>query len=232
MTSALERRERYREPWRAPFERRLEQLLRPGIRILDVGSGRNPTLPADRRPADCRYVGLDLSAAELDRAPAGSYDERWVADITHHVPELDGRFDLVLSFQVLEHVKPLSAAFENFRGYLRPGGVFLGQFSGTFSFFGLANRVIPDRLTAWLVDRFTDRTADSVFPASYDRCWDSAIRRIARPWADVEVEPRYTGATYLRFLPPVQGAYLLYEDWALRSGKRDLATHYIVEARR
>jgi SAM-dependent methyltransferase len=232
MTPAAERRHRYREPWRRPFDCRLDALLTPGVRILDVGAGRNPTIPPARRPDGCHYVGLDLSSAELDVAPAGSYDEIWVADATTHLRNLDGRFDVVLSFQVLEHVKPMSAAFENFRLYLIPGGAFLGQFSGTFSFFGLANRVIPDRLTAWLVDRFTERSAASVFPAHYDRCWASAIRRTTRRWTRVDIVPRYTGASYLRFLPLAQRAYLVYEDWAMRTGHEDLATHYIVEARR
>jgi len=221
---------RYREPWRAPFERRLADLIRPGMAILDIGSGRSPTVPLDRRPEGTHYVGLDLSAAELNAAPRGSYDEHWLADVTRHVPALDGRFDLVLSWQVLEHVKPLGPAFDNVRTYLRPGGVLLCQFSGTFSYFGLANRVIPDRLTAWLVDRFTERSCDSVFPAHYDRCWDGALRHILRPWSAAEIVPRYTGATYLRFLPPAQRLYLAYENWALRTGRRDLATHYIVQA--
>jgi SAM-dependent methyltransferase len=197
--------------------------------ILDVGSGRRPTLPRERRPEGCRYVGLDISADELAAAPAGSYDETWVADVTTRVPELEDRFDVILSWQVLEHVKPLEAAFENFRAYLKPGGTFVGQFSGTFSFFGLANRVIPDRLTAFLVDRFTNRTARSVFPAYYHHCWDSALRRMLGSWTRAEIVPRYTGASYLRFLPPAQWLYLRYEDWAMRSGRRNLATHYIVE---
>jgi SAM-dependent methyltransferase len=223
---------RYREPWRAPFDRRIEELLKPGMSVLDVGAGRSPYVKPERRPPGVRYVGLDISEAELALAAPGSYDEVWVADATRHRAELDGRFDLIISWQVLEHVKPLRAAFDNFHAYLRPGGTFLGQFSGTFSFFGLASRLIPHRLTAWLVERFTERTGDTVFPASYDRCWDGALRRMLRPWSSIEIQPRYTGATYLRFLPPVQWLYLRYEDWAMRTRRADLATHYLVEARR
>lgn len=223
---------RYQEPWRAPFERRLEELLRPSQTILDVGAGRSPTIPPDRRPENTRYVGLDISARELAAAPPGSYDETWVSDVTQRVPELEDRFDLILSWQVLEHVRPLGAAFDNFHAYLRPGGRLVGQFSGTFSYFGLASRLIPHRLTAWLVGRFTERSSDSVFPAHYHRCWDGALRRILAPWARAEIVPRYTGAAYLRPLPPAQGLYLVYEDWAMRSGRRNLATHYFVEAER
>jgi SAM-dependent methyltransferase len=223
---------RYQEPWEAPFQQRLTNLLRPGQTILDVGAGRKPTLSPDRRPKDCTYVGLDISADELAAAPVGSYDETWVADVTERVSGLEGRFDIVVSWQVLEHVRPLEAAFDNFYAYLRPGGHFVGQFSGMYSYFGLANRLIPHRLTAWLVDRFTERSSNSVFPAHYHRCRESALRSILAPWARADIVPRFTGAPYLRSFPPAQWVYLLYEDWAMRSAHPDLATHYIVEAER
>ena len=224
--------DRYQQPWRAPFHRRLEALLRPGLTVLDVGAGRSPTIPPEQRPLGVTYVGLDISEAELAMAGPGAYDETWVADITQHLPELEGRFDLILSWQVLEHVRPLSVAFENLRTYSRPGGVFIGQFSGQWSYFALLNRAIPHRLTAALVDRFTERDAGAVFPAYFDHCRDSRLRPMLTRWSRVEIVPRYTGAGYLRFLPPAQWLYLKYEDWAMRSGRRDLATHYLVEAER
>ena len=221
---------RYQESWRAPFERRLGTRLRPGLTILDVGSGRHPTIPPERRPAGTRYVGLDISGAELAAAEPGSYDETWVSDIIAWLPELEDRFDLVISWQVLEHVKPLDTAFANLHAYLRADGTFIGQFSGAWSYFALANRLIPHRVTVWLVDRFTERDADSVFPAHFHLCRDSRLRRILASWSRSEIVPRYTGAAYLQFLPPAQWLYLKYENWAMRSGRRDLATHYIVEA--
>ena len=125
-------------------------------------------------------------------------------------------------------MKPLDAAFENFRSYLRPGGQVVCQFSGAFSFFGLASRVIPHRLTLWLLRHFTERPTDTIFPAHYHRCWDREIRRMLRPWASFEIVPRYTGAGYLGRIPLLQALYLAYENWAVRTGQRDLATHYLV----
>jgi hypothetical protein len=60
---------RYGERWEAPFERRVGAVLRPNMAILDVGSGRRPTITPSDRPAGCRYVGLDISAAELAARP-------------------------------------------------------------------------------------------------------------------------------------------------------------------
>jgi SAM-dependent methyltransferase len=223
---------RYQARWEGPFEAQVRGLLQPGIAVLDVGAGRRPTIEPESRPSSCHYVGLDISDGELAAAPAGSYDEAWVADATRFVPALEGRFDLIVTFQVLEHVKPLDAALENFRSYLRPGGHFVGQFSGTFSFFGLASRLIPHRVTVWLVRRFTQRPADTIFPAYYHHCWDGAIRRILHGWTRVDVRPRYLGAGYLSSMPLAQRLYLVYEEWARRSGRRNLATHYLVVAER
>lgn len=223
---------RYTEAWRGPFDERLAASLRPGMAILDVGSGRRPTVSPENRPPGTRYVGLDISAAELALAPPGSYDETFVADAVRRVPELEGRFDLIVSWQVLEHVKPLEAAFENFRAYLKPGGHVLTQFSGTFSYFALVSRLIPRRVTAWLVHRFEGRDASAVFPAHYHDCWYSRITEILRPWSSSDVVPRYRGANYLHKLGPIRSLYLIFENWLVRSGRRNLATHYLVRAQR
>src|SRR5687768_1406571 len=98
---------RYAERWRDAFEDRLKEELRPGVRILDVGSGRRPALAIEMRPEGCFYAGLDISEAEMLRAPVSSYDEYYVSDVTKRVEEFKGQFDVVISWQVLEHVKPL-----------------------------------------------------------------------------------------------------------------------------
>ena len=224
--------ERYARPdiQREAFERLTADHLVPGAAVLDVGAGRDPTVPAARRPAGCRYVGIDLSLAELERAPAGSYDDVVVGDITRRVPELEGRFDLVLSWQVLEHVRPLAAALENIRAYLRPGGHMIVKLSGTFSGFGLANRVLPAQTGEWLLERLLRRDRGTVFPAYYDRCWYSAMAPMLRSWSSYEIVPEFFGAYYTRFSRPLTALYTAYEEWARLREHRNLATHYVVHA--
>src|SRR4051794_27696194 len=52
---------RYLEPWSAQFDACIQPLLFPGVRILDAGAGRKPTIPPELRPRDCYYVGVDIS---------------------------------------------------------------------------------------------------------------------------------------------------------------------------
>jgi SAM-dependent methyltransferase len=214
------------------WEDKVGRELHPGMRILDVGSGRRPAIPRDQRPPDCTYVGLDLSMAELLAAPDGSYDEMVASDVATFQLDLADRFDLVLSWQVLEHVKPLSGALENIRRYLTPGGTFLAHLSGKFSAFALLNQLLPHRLSVWALKRFLARDPRTVFPAHYDQCWYGALVRITSPWAEAEVLPRYRGSGYFKFLGGLERAYLVYEDWTIKRGHRNLATHYLISARR
>ncbi|MEA2409167.1 MAG: hypothetical protein QOE69_3286 [Thermoleophilaceae bacterium] len=223
---------RYDDFWDGPFREELARHLRPGVRILDVGSGAVPTIPPEERPADTHYVGLDISQHELDRAPAGSYDHTVVADLTEVVPELCDDFDLVVSFQVLEHVRPLDRAIENMRRYLRPGGGMVSRLSGGRSVSALLNRAVPHRVAVALEVRLRGREPESVFPAEYDRCTHSALTEMLAPWSEANVIPQHTGAYYFKFLRPLQALYLGYEEWALRGDRKDVAVYYVLSARR
>jgi SAM-dependent methyltransferase len=159
---------------------------------LDVGSGRRPTLPPDNRPPDSRYVGLDISADELAGAGSGAYDQIVASDITHQNPELNGCFDLVLSWQVLEHVDSMAAALENMHAYLRPGGRMVAQISGTFAPFALLARVIPHAISRRLMQRLLGARPGEKFPPRYDRCHASALEPLLAGWSQHRIVPRFT----------------------------------------
>jgi SAM-dependent methyltransferase len=226
--------DRYSWYWRAPFEEEIETRLRPAMSILDIGSGRAPSLPVERRPPECHYTGLDISSTELEAAGRQAYDEAVVADISVPQSILVDRFDLAVSWQVLEHVKHLQPAVDNVRTYLRPGGVFVSMLSGSYAAFSIANKVIPDRIGHALVSRTMHRTPDEspVFRAHYDQCHATGLERAFASWSRVEVRPFYRAATYFEFARPLLRAYLAYEDVVARRDLRNLASHYLVVATR
>jgi SAM-dependent methyltransferase len=198
--------------------------------VLDVGSGSHCTFPVDRRPSSCHYVGLDLSREELSKAAIGSYDEIWECDIAHRLPQLVDRFDLAVSWQVLEHVRPLEEALENVHSYLRSGGRFVATLSGKFSAFALINQMIPRRFGIVAMQRLLGREPDTVFPAYYDRCWETALVSALDKWSSVEVVPFFIGATYFSFSRALWRTYLSYEEWIVRRNYSNLATHYLIDA--
>jgi 2-polyprenyl-6-hydroxyphenyl methylase/3-demethylubiquinone-9 3-methyltransferase len=209
----------------------LREDLRPGMAVLDVGAGRKPTMRAEDRPQDVRWVGLDLSMAELQAAPPGSYDEEVEEDVTRFRPELEGRFDLVISFQVLEHVKPLDTAIANMRRYLKPGGVLIVQMSGALCLQAVVNRVIPSSLSKKLLRRLTpNRPVSTIFPAYYHHCWSRPLRRIFSTWSEARIEPLFVGAAYLKRSRIATAAWVSYEEWTVTRGHDALASYYLVRA--
>lgn len=225
---------RYQSDWQAPFYAEVRTRLSDAGQVLDIGSGRVPTVLPQDRPPGLFYVGLDLSAAELAEAGPGAYDETVIGSVAETAPGLEGRFDLAVSWQVLEHVKPLPDALANVHSYLKPGGAFVALFSGSWSAFAVVNRVLPDRIGLPLVARLNRREQMNrpVFPAYYDRCWSSALNRMMGAWSSVSLVPLYQGARYFNFSPVVQRVYLRYEEFAIRRRLDNLATHYLLVAER
>jgi len=184
------------------------------------------------RPSSGRYVGLDLSERQLERAGPGAYDQRVVSNITQRVPELIGSVDVVVSWQVLEHVRPMKLALAHVHEYLRPGGAFIAGFSGRWSAFAVLNRFVPDAAAKFVMGRLLHRDPESVFPAPYDDCTYSALVKHLAGWSSFEITARYRGAAYFAFAPLLQRLYLRFED-AIEDGHHtDLATHYLVFARK
>lgn len=219
------------DTWAMPFRSRLAEAVRPGIRILDLGAGARPMVPPQDRPAGVTYVGFDLAADELLKAPAGSYDDIVVGDVTVLQPQLVDQFDLVLSWLTMEHVKPVPAALHNLSRYQRPGGRFLGYLAGGRSLHAALNRVVPARVAKPTMQRLWGRVPDTVFRAHYDHCWYDALHEVASDaWSASTVVPLFTGGWYLQWSPLLRAPFLAYEEWAYTGDRRNLAAYYLVDA--
>lgn len=224
---------RYDEDFLGPFREAFTPVVRrPGARILDLGSGRCPTIPPQERSEGTFYVGLDMSADELRLASPRSYDEHVVADASRELPELRARFDLVVSLYVLEHIADLRRALQYIRSYLAPGGQLVALFSGRYSAFGLVNRLLPDRISSPFVARHMNRERSSVFPAYYDQCHFDALGSLLAGWSSFDVETSWRGLNYFRFSRTLSTAYIAYEEFAKRRGLAILAPYYLIRATR
>jgi SAM-dependent methyltransferase len=223
---------RYQEEWGGEFWEFAERGLRPGATILDIGAGRRPTILPDRRPEGTHYVGMDISGQELEEAEPGSYDETVVADAQREIPELVGRFDLIVAWQVLEHFEDLPSAAGQFYRYARPGGWFVSTLSGKHAAFSVANRILPDALGSRVVAQLMRRPVETVFPAHYDHCDERGLHAAFSGWDELHVIPLWRGADYFVRLPGIRALYVRYEEWARSGGRGNLATHYTVAARK
>lgn len=226
----ISRADRYANNWVESYKMLFSSRLTDGVAILDVGSGRKPAILPEERPANSRYVGLDISQTELELALPGSYDQMVVADLIEFQPQLENSFDLIVSWQVLEHVSPLQTAVENVRHYLTDGGMFVSMLAGGNAYFSVLNRIVPERAGKLAMERLLHREPDTVFRAHCLNCTYGMLAKGFDSWSEVRFLPGYKGVEYLQFAPPWQHVFLKCEDWVANRDKRDLATHSIVIA--
>jgi 2-polyprenyl-3-methyl-5-hydroxy-6-metoxy-1,4-benzoquinol methylase len=128
--------------------------------ILEVGSGANPTLSVETVSAlKIRYTANDVSLEELSKAD-GVYD-RWVCDLSRDmVPaEMHGKFDLIFSRMVNEHIADGRVYHANIHNLLKPNGIAAHCFSTLYALPFAANRLLPEALGGMLLNIFAPRDA-------------------------------------------------------------------------
>jgi SAM-dependent methyltransferase len=104
--------------------------LKPGMRVLDAGCGSGRHLCEAFRTEGVQVVGADLNWADLcktrgflslmDREKRSNWSISR-ADVTD-LPYADGRFDIVVCSEVLEHLSDGKAAVNELVRVLKPGG--------------------------------------------------------------------------------------------------------------
>lgn len=95
--------------------------------VLDIGCGSGGDLEQLSRKAayPVRFVGIDTSPSQIDKAKARNLGERFefvVADVSQGLPYADQSFDLVLSVNVLECIVDKERLLTEVHRVLKPGG--------------------------------------------------------------------------------------------------------------
>jgi SAM-dependent methyltransferase len=101
-------------------------VLRVDAEILEIGSGTGALLNR-LRSQGCRIQGVDVNARLIGegRAWFGELPVQQVDGTA--LPFADRRFDIVMSFDVLEHIPDTDAHLREVRRVLKPGGTYLLQ---------------------------------------------------------------------------------------------------------
>lgn len=93
--------------------------------LLGCGAGRhNRALRRDR--ADLMLVGMDLSATAIREALRAGDGGAYVVADAARIPAPDASYDIVLLFDLLEHVPDVDVCVAEIARVLKPGGVFHG----------------------------------------------------------------------------------------------------------
>jgi hypothetical protein len=152
-------------------------------RICEIGGGANPALPIDFvREHELDYTIVDISQAELDKAPPGYRKVR--ADITDPHHGIEGPFDLVFSMWCAEHVRSGETFHRHVYQLLGDGGRALHLFPTLFAPPFVLNRLVPEWLSAGLLMLLQPhREAEGdhgKFPAYYSWCRGPSAGQIRR----------------------------------------------------
>jgi SAM-dependent methyltransferase len=110
-------------PEASPDRQVLFSHLKPGDRVLDLGSGSCEN--SLWVPAGCRYVGLDVSTTALVMAREAKRPATGVRGDGETLPFAESAFDAVLSTWALEHFHDPGRTFLEAARVLKPGGLLL-----------------------------------------------------------------------------------------------------------
>lgn len=207
--------------------------LRPGMVIIDVGGGKNPIINRDLKASlKLLVTGMDISKAELDAAPPGSYDHIVCGDITTLTPLPEA--DLVVSRSVTEHVNDPSAMFLNIFHALRQGGFVIAYVPNKFAPYALVNALLPNRLTKLLLRSFHwESKEETGFPAVYRRCYPSSFEGLLLDagFRNVQFRLLYR-SEYCNFFVLLHAAELTWQLITSRLNLRNLCESFIVIAQK
>lgn len=166
------------------FWEQVHRLLGSGARRwCDVGGGAKPVLNSAqlaRRQLD--YVLLDVSQAELQRAPDG-YEQFCGSILDPAVVSAllarGGSFDAVVSRWTAEHVTDGARFHRAVFELLAPGATAVHFFPTLYSLPFLANRLLSSGMSSALLAR-VQASREVKFPAHYRWCRGPSARQIRR----------------------------------------------------
>lgn len=123
----------------------VDKLLPHGrpLRVLEAGCGSASHL---RLPEDRWLVGIDISQRQLDRH--GALNERILGDLQAHEWR-QGEFDLIVCWDVLEHLPSPAAAIERMFDAMREGGLLVLALPNRYSLKGWITRLTPFAIHVW-----------------------------------------------------------------------------------
>jgi SAM-dependent methyltransferase len=170
---------------------------RRDLEVLDIGTGSGFFLEFAREV----FPNSHFSGVE--------YDERLLAETVCRAPNANliqgnaedfdlghGQYDLVVSFQVIEHLYSPGAMLDNVRTHLKPGGIFLVT---TPNLSGLGAR--------WMKGKWTGYRDDHVSLKGKDE-WDRLI-------VSHGFSPLYSGSTFFSGVPVLNTFPLGIVNWLM-----------------
>jgi SAM-dependent methyltransferase len=170
---------------------------RQNLDVLEIGTGSGFFLDFARENfPNSRFSGVEYDERLLAETAARSPHASLIQGNAENFNLGHGKFDLVVSFQVIEHLYNPGAMLDNVRAHLKPGGVFLVT---TPNLTGLGAR--------WMKEKWHGFRDDHVSLKSHSE-WDQLI-------ASHGFKPLYSGSTFFSGVPLLNRFPLGIVNWFL-----------------
>ncbi len=147
------------------------------MQILEAGCGRKWVFRMEDVPYELTGIDLDAAALEARKTIQRDLHHAFVGDL--RTAQLDpGRFDVIYSSFVLEHVPGAERVLENFVRWARPGGLIVVRVPDRDSIQGFTTRLTPFWAHIWFY-RYALGLRDAGKPgfAPYRTIYDPVISR-------------------------------------------------------
>jgi SAM-dependent methyltransferase len=166
------------------FYNRINALLQPEFKVLDLGAGRGAWYHSERagykrilrnlKGKVSEYIGADVDTAVLGNPTT----DRNVLIKDGLLPLEDGEVDIVICDWVLEHIVDVAPFRREVDRVLKPGGLFCARTPHSFSYVSLAARAVRNsshvKFLRWVQPH---RKAQDAFPTAY-QC--NTLRAVSR----------------------------------------------------
>jgi len=170
---------------------------RQDLEVLEIGTGSGFFLDFARESfPNSRFSGVEYDERLLAETAARATHAHLIQGNAENFDLGKGRFDLVVSFQVIEHLYNPCAMLNNVRAHLKPGGIFLVT---TPNLGSLGAR--------WMKDKWHGYRDDHVSMKGKDE-WEQLI-------ASHGFSPLYSGSTFFSGVPVLNKLPLGIVNWLL-----------------
>jgi len=209
------------------LQERVAQTLKEGVDVvLEAGGVDRPQLS---RGSGFRYVGLDID----DRPRCHEvYDEFICQSVEEEIP---GKYDLILSAYLLEHVPDNGRSFKSMYDALEPGSWMHHYIPGANHPYSWVLRLVGPRLQKVLIRNLRPAAVGHTgYPTFFSYCTVAKVRKLCdrTGFSEVAIEPYYSAAQYFSFFLPFYVLIVFFENTCRKLGIDIFASGFVISARK
>lgn len=173
----------YYIPWKWEHEQTLK-LLSPNLKVLEVGCANGSFIEKIQKDFKVQTVGLELNEDVVMNGIGRGLDIRNEM-IDEHAKKNKEKYDLICSYQVLEHISDVRTFIEAQIEALRPGGklVICVPNNDSFTKYDWENDILnmpPHHMGLW--DRNSLKSLTKLFPLRVVRILNEPLQEYHRDW--------------------------------------------------